>query len=375
MSIFSTLLAFSLLAIQAIAFPQYQPLAGLSERELDNILPRLNAVTPPPPPGPPSDTSVKLVNDAAHPYRSPGKGDMRGPCPGLNTLASHGYLPRNGIATPTQIINAAQDGFSMDSNTARLLTFATMLVDGNPITNLMSIGGKSALTGPDPPRPAIVGGLDTHAVFEGDASLTRADFFFGDNHSFNQTLFDDFVSFSKKFGGGNYNATSAAEIRFHRIQQSIAQNPQFSFISPRFFTAYGEAAFPIVFFVDGRKADGQLSMTDAVGFFRDGRMPHDFHRADGSKTADLVGNVTDVIFLAHPTQPGGNQGKVNTYTVDPNSANFDSDGCKIYTDFVNNIVVPLYPNPQGVLRQNLNLNLEFFFQTFGNCTQLFPYGH
>lgn len=26
-------------------------------------------------------------------------GDVRGPCPGLNTLANHGYLPRNGVAT------------------------------------------------------------------------------------------------------------------------------------------------------------------------------------------------------------------------------------------------------------------------------------
>ena len=35
------------------------------------------------------------------------------------------------------------------------------------ITNLLSIGGKSSETGPDPPKPAIVGGLDTHAVLEG----------------------------------------------------------------------------------------------------------------------------------------------------------------------------------------------------------------
>ncbi|KIJ30164.1 hypothetical protein M422DRAFT_268303 [Sphaerobolus stellatus SS14] len=142
----------------------------------------------------------------------------------------------------------------------------------NPITNLMSIGGKSVLTGPDPPRPAIVGGLDTHAVFEGDASLTRADFFFGDNHSLNQSLFDELTAFSKQFGGGNYNTTVAAEYRFH-------------------------PSFPIVFFVDGRKADGQLSMVDALGFFRDGRMPDDFHRADGSKTVDLVDNISDAIFL------------------------------------------------------------------------------
>ncbi|KIJ48858.1 hypothetical protein M422DRAFT_247223 [Sphaerobolus stellatus SS14] len=46
MANFSTLLVFSTLAIQAIAFPQYRPLGGLSERELEDILPRLNVVTP-----------------------------------------------------------------------------------------------------------------------------------------------------------------------------------------------------------------------------------------------------------------------------------------------------------------------------------------
>ena len=97
----------------------------------------------------------------------------------------------------------------MVNSIARFVTYAAFLVDGNPITNLMSIGGKSHLTGEDPPDPAIVGGLDTHAVFEGrdydrlryswldtlhstgDASMTRADAFFGDNHSFNQTLWNE----------------------------------------------------------------------------------------------------------------------------------------------------------------------------------------
>ena len=58
----------------------------------------------------------------------------------------------------------------MDVDTATVLAYSTMLVDGNVVTNLMSIGGKSPLTGPDPPKPAIVGGLNTHAVFEGPSS-------------------------------------------------------------------------------------------------------------------------------------------------------------------------------------------------------------
>ena len=59
----------------------------------------------------------------------------------------------------------------MENTLAIFVTYAAMLVDGNPITNLMSIGGKTAQTGiPVPPPPAIVGGLNTHAVFEGEFS-------------------------------------------------------------------------------------------------------------------------------------------------------------------------------------------------------------
>lgn len=58
----------------------------------------------------------------------------------------------------------------MGNGLAKFLTYASFLVDGNPITNLVSIGGKSKLTGEDPPKPAIIGGLDTHQVFEGLSS-------------------------------------------------------------------------------------------------------------------------------------------------------------------------------------------------------------
>jgi unspecific peroxygenase len=56
----------------------------------------------------------------------------------------------------------------MGNDLAVFVTYAAILMDGNMITNLLSIGGKSAKTGPDR-KPAIVvaSGLDTHAVFEG----------------------------------------------------------------------------------------------------------------------------------------------------------------------------------------------------------------
>jgi len=56
----------------------------------------------------------------------------------------------------------------MGNGIAVFVTYAAHLVDGNLITNQLSIGRKSVRTGPDPPSPAIVGGLNTHAVFEGE---------------------------------------------------------------------------------------------------------------------------------------------------------------------------------------------------------------
>lgn len=77
-------------ASTATAFPAYASLAGLSEEELERIIPTLQVRAAQAPPGPLNDTSAKLVNDQFHPWKATGPYDIRGPCPGLNTLASHG---------------------------------------------------------------------------------------------------------------------------------------------------------------------------------------------------------------------------------------------------------------------------------------------
>jgi hypothetical protein len=119
-----TLLA---LAASATAFPSHRSLAGLSNEEIERIIPMLSIRDAEPAPGPQKDTSAKLVNDAAHPWKPLRDGDIRGPCPGLNTLASHGvrennssllnygsntlqWLDRSGITTPGNIVKAVQDG-------------------------------------------------------------------------------------------------------------------------------------------------------------------------------------------------------------------------------------------------------------------------
>ena len=72
------------------ALPACISLAGLSEQEVLAFANTVTVTGAQPPPGPDPNTLARLVNDAAHPYQAPGPNDIRGPCPGLNTLASHG---------------------------------------------------------------------------------------------------------------------------------------------------------------------------------------------------------------------------------------------------------------------------------------------
>ena len=53
-----------------------------------------------------------------HAFVAPGPSDLRGPCPGLNAMANHGYIPHNGVATITQFIQGTYDVFGMVSITS-----------------------------------------------------------------------------------------------------------------------------------------------------------------------------------------------------------------------------------------------------------------
>ena len=184
-----------------------------------------------------------------------------------------------------------------------------------------------------------------------------------------------FSAFSQRFGGGKYNLTVAAEFRFQRIQDSIATNPNFSFVSPRHATAYTESVFPVLFFVDGRVANGQLDLNVARGFFQNSQMPEGFFRANrsfGFLTPDLSNGIVRV-FRSHPVQPGRNEG-VGNYVLHPTSPNV-FDICGTYTKFVNETVRSLYPNPTDPLRSSLNTNLDFFFGPLKSfCKQVFLFG-
>jgi len=73
------------------------------ERRLNGILPGFNA-------------AEQLIDvSGEHAFTPPDfdAGDLRGPCPGLNALANHNYLPHNGFATIDQFVSATNQVFGM----------------------------------------------------------------------------------------------------------------------------------------------------------------------------------------------------------------------------------------------------------------------
>ena len=58
----------------------------------------------------------------------------------MNTLANHGYLPHNGVATIAQFIDATYKGFGMATDLATFLATFGAVVDGT--LTQWSIEGK-----------------------------------------------------------------------------------------------------------------------------------------------------------------------------------------------------------------------------------------
>ncbi|KIJ34100.1 hypothetical protein M422DRAFT_263899 [Sphaerobolus stellatus SS14] len=375
MAKFATLLLLAAVRL-VIALPAYDSLVGLSERDVNDYIARHGVAHIPNPPLPLADGGIKLVNDPAHPFIAAGPNDIRGPCPALNTLASHGYLPRNGVARPDQIVTAVMEGLNLGNDFAKFLVYQAFLMNGNPITNLMSIGMKTPETGPNPPKPAQVGGLSQHGTFEGDTSMTRVDAYFGDQAVFNEDLFQGFIATSAKYGvNGTYDVNAAAELRYQRLQDSIKTNPQLVYTSPRILSAYSEAVFPTIFFVDGRLNNRQLTIDAARHFFDFQMMPADFHRQPAPVNFTMVDPLTKAIFDKHPFTPGVNHGK-NNFVLQPKTPAL-SDFCGIYEDIVLRVIPGQYPRPTGALREAINKNLGFLYtavKTEHNCAQVFPFG-
>jgi len=107
-------------------------------------------------------------------------GDVRGPCPGLNAAANHGYIPRNGVGTITDFTNGMSAAYGMGLDLSTFLSAYGAVFDGN--LQGYSIGGPTPLNQfPLDNLLGLVGepkGLSgSHNKYEADTSATRGDLY------------------------------------------------------------------------------------------------------------------------------------------------------------------------------------------------------
>lgn len=118
--------------------------------------------------------------------------------------------------------------------------------------------------------------LNVHGVLEHDASLSRSDAYFGNNHVFNQSVFDQ----SKKYWTTDIlDRYQMADSKLSRQIQSRATNPEYNFSSSVENFSIGEILAPFAVF--GDRDAVTVSRTWAEYFFgKLGAMSSDLTNSD-----------------------------------------------------------------------------------------------
>lgn len=171
--------------------------------------------------------------DAAHPWQPPPKGAKRGPCPGLNTIANHGYIPRSGVVNPIELLVGTFNGLNLSPDLAAILAGISFVGMGDLLQMKLSIGDRYGLGS----------GLSHHGILEGDGSVTRKDHYWGNSWDADPHLVAQFINETNTYGKGNVNIWSLANSRYRAWEHSRANNPVFDFNPWRMLVAYGESGF------------------------------------------------------------------------------------------------------------------------------------
>ncbi|KAL8663239.1 MAG: hypothetical protein Q9168_008125 [Polycauliona sp. 1 TL-2023] len=171
-------------------------------------------------------------------WKAPTASDKRGPCPGLNALANHGYIPHNGIAPATTLITALGQAYGMAVDLAAFLSAYGTLFDGDAVslTPGYSIGGPAdiglvgrVLSGTGITRtPSGLSG--SHNNYEGDTSATRGDqYVFGESDLLQVPFFQQYYDALLENTPAPKQYSNLFRFRQARFNNSIETNPYFFF--------------------------------------------------------------------------------------------------------------------------------------------------
>ncbi|KAL5345964.1 hypothetical protein ACLOAV_008994 [Pseudogymnoascus australis] len=292
----------------------------------------------------PLTTPIDVTGD--HSFIPPdfSAGDQRGPCPGLNALANHGYIGRNGV------------------------------------TNVEVPKGK--------PR-GLVG---SHNIIESDSSNTRNDLYLtGDNANLELNQFSEWFNMSND-AVGDFNIDVMAERANVRFQQSKATNPNFyygpftgmiarnaGFIFPtRMFANYSKENLLGSFTKDIVKSFFAVEGEPGNFTYNKGceRIPENWYRIPVDYTLVQL-NLDVLYFIAkHPElgSIGGNTGTVDSFTgVDLGDVTGGLLNAQTLLEdnnllcFVFEVLKTLSPNSLSTVFDIIEVPLQILFDTLGTA--------
>ncbi|RDW67437.1 peroxidase family protein [Aspergillus mulundensis] len=219
-----------------------------------------------------SHSTSKTQNPHAWIAASPA--DARSPCPMMNTLANHGYIHRDGR-------NITREGL------------AEGLVQSINFSPELAASMFDLILSMDPSATDFdLDMLNAHNVGEHDASLSRLDAYFGNNHAFNPTIFAQTTSY---WTSDPVTAQMLANSKVARQIHSKAFNPTYTYPASTEQTSHTETGFPILAFGDIQ--NGTVARAAVEYWFANERLPSEvgWKVRQEPVTAEQMGAVTKMI--------------------------------------------------------------------------------
>ncbi|KAK1941578.1 putative sterigmatocystin biosynthesis peroxidase stcC [Phytophthora citrophthora] len=199
----------------------------------------------------PSGRMVSGVVGNTRPFR-------RSPCPALNTLANHGYIPRDGQNITKAVLGpAVMSVYNLGEDaTATLLALV--------------------------PDTFTLDFLSTHNMIEHDASLIHNDVYFGgDPAQVNTTLAEQLLERGQS--SGTLGVTELGAARKVRLADSIAINPNVTFGATQQTLSFLEASILVLGF--GSKNNETVPVETARSFLMYEKIPDGWERASSAISA------------------------------------------------------------------------------------------
>ncbi|KAG4434921.1 hypothetical protein IFR05_009590 [Cadophora sp. M221] len=225
-------------------------------------------------------------------WTPPGPNDVRSPCPGLNSLANHGFLPHNGQGLTIPIlIKGLKDGLNVGTDFSTVIGSAGLLaVPNNPLTTSFTLKDIRKHNFP----------------IEHDASLSRADFNLdnGDNWMFNQSIFDTVLQYYNGMTETSIPVASAA--KYNRVKTEQARDPKFTYTPQQYVLSYGETALYLS--TMGNPTTGVAPVEWVKVFFEQERLPYNEGWRPTAQETNLVtlgGMILQLVAANKDTLPEG----------------------------------------------------------------------